>query len=305
MLKKIHWWLIAACFAVSCSHPAEKNSVKILFAGDLLLDRGVRQRIEHSNADSLFTKIKPLFSDADFVVANLECPVTKQVSPINKQFIFRGEPEWLTAVHDAGITHLEMANNHTNDQGRKGIVDTYNNISQHGMTAVGYGENQTSACDPVIIEKNGIRVALFSSALVPLENWSYLPDSPGICQASARDLEEKIRSHKAELNNDYIVVILHWGIEFQTSPMLSQRIQAQALIDAGADAIIGVHPHVIQDRMTYKGKPIYFSIGNFVFDQDYPGSEALVVELKFTDDGMKFSDHEIKIVNCLPEVANN
>lgn len=288
-------------FFVSC-HEHEKT-VKVCFTGDLLLDRGVREQIEKRSLARLFEKVKPLFEKVDFVVANLECPVTKKESPINKKYIFRAEPEWLSGIRNAGITHLVMANNHSNDQGREGITDTFNNLIKNQLVPLGYGETQELACKPVIIEKAGIKIALFASVLVPLENWPYLAGSPGICQASVADLIDKIKVYKDHHTNDKVVVVLHWGAEFQTSPMASQRKEAQELIDAGADAIIGHHPHVVQNEIFYKGKPVFYSLGNFVFDQKLPvAQEAQIVQLNFSNSKTDVVIHPIKINNCVPEL---
>jgi poly-gamma-glutamate capsule biosynthesis protein CapA/YwtB (metallophosphatase superfamily) len=258
--------IIVSAFYSGCRQ--QDNSIRIYFVGDLLLDRGVRKQINVRGVAPLFEKIKPLFERADVVVANLECPVTKLPSPVNKKYIFRADPEWLQAVKQSGITHLVMANNHTYDQGRTGIKETAEHLIQSDLIPVGYGTNQDDACKPTLIEKNGILVALFSSVLLSLENWSYLPDSVGVCQATVEDLKNRIKAFKIA-NADYkIIVILHWGAEFQETPLFEQRQQAEELVDAGADAIIGHHPHVIQPKSIYKGKPIFYSIGNFVFDQE-------------------------------------
>jgi poly-gamma-glutamate synthesis protein (capsule biosynthesis protein) len=277
------------------------ETLSVYFTGDLLLDRGVRQQIEKKGPVLLFEKVNPLFKEADFVVANLECPVTKRRSPLNKKYIFRAEPEWLQAVHQAGITHLVLSNNHTNDQGRSGIRDTYVNVMKAGMTGIGFGETQLQACQPTLLKKGEIQVAIFSSVLVPLENWPYLPDSSGACQASSDELAEQIRSLKATSPATFAVVILHWGVEFQTAPLLSQRHQARQLIEAGADAIIGHHPHVVQQESIYVGKPVFYSLGNFVFDQQTKlTQQGRLVRLTFRKDSVQTTIVPIHIKNCVP-----
>ena len=280
-----------------------KHTLKIYFVGDLLLDRGVREQINTKGIEAIFANVKPVFAKADAVVANLECPVTRAISPVNKKYIFRAEPEWLKEVRKCGITHLVMANNHTNDQGRDGIKETYRNLMSNDLVPVGYGTNQDDACKPVILEKDGIKVALFASVLLTLENWAYLPDSAGVCQASVEELKTRIRDFKAAHTDYRIIVILHWGAEFQETPLPAQRQQAEELADAGADAIIGCHPHVIQSYKTYKGRPVFYSIGNFVFDQEYPpATHGLMVELDFSNSSDTFVVHLFSIKNCVPEM---
>jgi poly-gamma-glutamate capsule biosynthesis protein CapA/YwtB (metallophosphatase superfamily) len=306
MLRKKNsflFFLIAIMIVSAICHGCKQqdNSIRIYFAGDLLLDRGVRKQITVKGVAPLFEKVKPLFEGADAVVVNLECPVTKLSSPINKKYIFRAEPEWLQVVKQSDITHLVMANNHTCDQGRNGIKETAEHLIDADLIPVGYGINQDDACKPTRIEKNGMQVALFSSVLLPLENWPYLPDSIGVCQATVEDLKNRIKAFKIENPNYKIVIILHWGSEFQETPLFQQRQQAEELVDAGADAIIGHHPHVIQSKSIYKGKPIFFSIGNFVFDQEYEAAtKALMVELIFSNEHQEFAVHPIVIKNCVP-----
>jgi poly-gamma-glutamate capsule biosynthesis protein CapA/YwtB (metallophosphatase superfamily) len=298
-------WMFILVFALSsgCKNKQDENhdQLTICFVGDLLLDRGVRKQISQHGPGVLFEQVKPLFRKADAVVANLECPVTKSITPVSKKYIFRGEPEWLKAIKESGITHLVMANNHSYDQGRTGIRETYSNLLANQLIPVGYGTNQENACKPVIIQKGNIKVALFSSVILPLENWSYLPDSCGMCQASIDDLKTQISDFK-KVNQGYkVVVILHWGAEFQETPQPGQRQQAEELIDAGADAIIGHHPHVVQPYSIYKGKPIFYSIGNFVFDQEYePATKAILVQIVFSEKGENFSIKQLIIKNCIP-----
>jgi poly-gamma-glutamate synthesis protein (capsule biosynthesis protein) len=259
----------------------------VCFTGDVMLDRGVRKRIERIGIDSLFKDAKPLFLSSDAVVINLECPVTKRVSPLKKRYVFRAEPEWLPALRRQGITHAAMANNHTIDQGREGITDTYNNLLAADITPTGYGINQREACKPVVIEKNGVRVAIFNAFLLRVEDWELSEDEAGVCQASAEEISRGVKAFKESHPNDYAVAVLHWGIEYMKEPTPRQRDEARVLIDSGADAVIGHHPHVIQEEGIHRGKPIFYSLGNFVFDQKQTtGNAGLAVRLTFSRAGV-------------------
>jgi poly-gamma-glutamate synthesis protein (capsule biosynthesis protein) len=299
LMKNIFGSFLAALFLFSCHHPSEK--LEICFTGDLLLDRGVREQIDRKGADALFESISPEFKSADFSIANLECPVTKVESPVYKRFVFRGEPEWLPALKKAGLTHLCMANNHTYDQGRAGITGTYKNLLKNDLVPLGYGADQKQASLPVIIEKNDLRVAIFSSVLVRLENWEYFADSVGVCQLSAGELSEEIKKYHNTYPGDKIVVILHWGVEYQPEPDKDQRTSARQFIDAGADAVVGHHPHVIQSHEYYKGKPIYYSLGNFVFDPTREeAKKGMLLKLIFSGSEVKDSYKIFEIKNCAP-----
>lgn len=289
--------LIAAC------RPSPEEHLSIAFTGDVLLDRGVRQQIEREGIAHLFTSVAPLFRATDATVVNLECPVTSNQSPLHKRYIFRAEPVWLDALKKAGITHAALANNHTMDQGRSGLTDTYHHLTTAGITPVGYGCNGQESCRPIVIQKGNIKVALFNSVTLPLENWVYLEDSPGVCQQPANELGRMIKDFKQKHPGYYAVVILHWGQEYQTSPSSVQRRQARQLIGAGADAIIGHHPHVIQPEEYIDGKPVFYSLGNFIFDQRKPEtSRSRIVVLDFTSRKCEVNIHPVTIRECKPEL---
>lgn len=292
------FFILLSCF--SCKE--KKESLSICFTGDVLLDRGVRQEIEKKGSlDSLFLGVQTLFKESDAVVINLECPLTNKVSPINKKYIFRGNAEWCKELKSNGVTHTALANNHTIDQGREGLIDTYHNLSNSDLVTIGYGENQYQACEPQIVKKGNIKVALFNSVLVPLENWVCLDDEPGICQASIDEISNRIIDFKQNNSSSYVVVMLHWGAEYHLTSDLIQRKEARKLIDSGANAIIGHHPHVIQEEEIYKECPIFYSLGNFIFDQTKPHTdEALVVNLIFNNKKMDVEKRIARIERCKP-----
>ncbi len=286
----------------ACQQPSEE-CLSIAFTGDVLLDRGVRQQIRKKGVEHLFESVTPLFRSVDATVINLECPITSVRSPLHKKYIFRAEPIWATVLSQAGITHVAMANNHTIDQGRNGLTDTNQYLLSSGITPVGYGDTSTQSCQPVLIKKGKIEVALYNSVALPLENWVYLENSPGICQQPIEELKEEITNFKRQNPKSYIVVILHWGVEYQPLPTLVQRKGAHSLIRAGADAIIGHHPHIIQKEEYYDGKPIFYSLGNFVFDQHKPETtQSLIVQLNFTTTECNVQLHPVVINHCKPEL---
>ena len=133
---------ISACYA---------DTLSIVFTGDILLDRGVRRVINHHGVDHLFSDgIDSVFRTAQIVVGNLECPATKIEAPVFKQYIFRAEPEWLETLRKHGITHLNLANNHSIDQGREGLMNTQKNILAAGMMPLGAGENMQGGHEPYL-----------------------------------------------------------------------------------------------------------------------------------------------------------
>ena len=136
----------------ACYADIPDDTTTIVLTGDILLDRGVRQTIERHGVGHLFSDgIDSVFQSAQVVVGNLECPATKIKSPVFKRFIFRGEPEWLDTLRQHGITHLNLANNHSIDQGREGLMDTRRNILAAGMVPIGAGANMQEASEPVLL----------------------------------------------------------------------------------------------------------------------------------------------------------
>ena len=245
------------------------DTLTIAFTGDILLDRGVRQQIERDGIESIFDKkADSVFRCSDIVVGNLECPATKLNTPMMKKFVFRAEPEWLEALRAHGFTHLNLANNHSVDQGRRGLVDTWHNVERYGMTAVGVGNTMAEAAQPVMLAEYPRKVWLIASLQMALEHFPYLPEAPSVNQESIDSMLVRIRALREEDSTAVIIVSLHWGQEHTLEPTPIQRSAARRLIDAGADALICHHTHTLQTIEQYHGKYIYYSLGNFIFDQD-------------------------------------
>ena len=281
------------------------DTLHIVITGDLLLDRGVREKINMVGVDALFSPaIDSLFHSSDYVIANLECPVTKIRERVFKRFIFRGEPEWLPTLRRHGITHLNLANNHSIDQGRNGLLDTQEQIIKAGMIPIGAGKNMGEAAKPILISTNPRHVWIVSSLRLPLENFPYLPQKPCVSQESIDSLILRVAHLRTTDKNSYILLILHWGWEHHFKATPQQRENAHKLIDAGADAIVGHHSHTLQTIETYRGKPIYYGIGNFIFDQRKPmNSRACIVEFSITTDNCKVKALPIEIKNCVPYLS--
>ena len=278
------------------------DTLTITFTGDILLDRGVRPYVEHRGADYVFSPfVDSVFQHSDLVVANLECPATKVRQPAYKRYIFRAEPEWLHALKRHGITHLNLANNHSVDQGRTGLADTKRNIEAAGMVPVGAGDNMKEAAAPVLLAAAPRNVYLLASLQMPLENFSYLPEKTSVSSEDFDSLVVKVERLKATDPQCYVIVSLHWGAEHTQKPLPQQRRQAHRLIDAGADALICHHTHTMQAIEQYKGKPIYYSIGNFIFDQKSTiNSRACMVKLSIAKDSSRAETIPIEIQECVP-----
>ena len=294
--------------ALAMAAPAlqASDTLTITFTGDVLLDRGVRKHIVSRNGDAncLFSpSIDSVFAMSQLVVANLECPATKIEKPVFKNYIFRGEPEWLVTLKEHGITHLNLANNHSIDQGREGLIDTRNNIIKAGMIPIGAGETMDEAAMPVLLATAPRNVYMLASLRLALENTSYLPGKPSVSQESFDSLVARVKDLKAHDPGCCVIVSLHWGAEHMLRPAVQQLSQAHQLIDAGADCLICHHTHTMQSIERYKGKSIYYSIGNFIFDQQRDiNSRACMVQLTITSHDIEANTIPVIIKNCVPEV---
>ena len=282
------------------------DTLDIVLTGDILLDRGVRKVIDRYGADHLFSAgIDSVFRSAQVVVGNLECPATKIKAPVFKRFIFRGEPEWLTTLKAHGITHLNLANNHAIDQGRQGLMDTRQNILLAGMTPIGAGETMNVAATPVLLAETPRSVWLVPSLRLALENYAYLPDKPCVSQEPMDSLLCRVARLRQANPSAVIIVSLHWGGEHTMKPVPRQRLEARQLISAGADVLVCHHTHTLQTIETYEGKYIYYSIGNFIFDQQkLINSQACIVKLHIERDSLKVETLPIEIRQCVPYLSH-
>lgn len=296
MLKRAFFSIPLALVLACCSNGDEP--LKIVFTGDVLLDRGVDNTIERIGVEALFDGVRSVFDDADEVVINLECPLANRETPVNKKYIFRADTSYASQLRRAGVTIANMANNHTMDQGMMGLESTAEALQNAGIETLGYGES----IKPLVLHKKGIDVALFGSCTLPIENWIY---GKGISQVSIFNLCSAIADYRKTNRKAKIIIVLHWGVEMQTTPSPRQQIEARRLIAAGADAIIGHHPHVVQPARQISSRTVWFSLGNFVFDQHYPEArKAQMACLEIYRDTIIYQTRNVAIVSNCPKLID-
>ena len=286
----------------AADRPDNDSALTVMLTGDILLDRGVRKAIEHHGVDHLFSDgVDSVFHAAQVVVGNLECPATVIEAPVFKKFIFRAEPSWLEALQRHGVTHLNLANNHSIDQGRRGLIDTKENILAAGMVPIGAGANMAEASEPVLLAEQPRKVWLVPSLRLALENYAYLTDKPCVSQEPMDSLLQRVYRLRQQDSTAVIIVSLHWGAEHKLVPVPRQRLDAHLLIQAGADVLVCHHTHTLQTIEDYQGHMIYYSVGNFIFDQRKPlNSEACMVRLDITADSMAVTTMPVEIRQCVP-----
>ena len=283
------------------------DTLSVVLTGDILLDRGVRKAIEQHGVDHLFSDgVDSVFHAAQVVVGNLECPATEIESPVMKRFIFRAEPVWLEALQRHGITHLNLANNHSIDQGRRGLIDTRENIVKAGMVPIGAGANMDEASEPVLLADQPRKVWLVPSLRLALENYAYLTDKPCVSQEPMDSLLHRVYRLRQQDSTAVIIVSLHWGAEHRLEPVPRQRMDAHMLIQAGADVLVCHHTHTLQTIEDYQGHRIYYSVGNFIFDQHKPlNSKTCLVRLDITADSMGVTTIPVEIRHCVPYLTES
>ena len=301
-------WLLWSAVANSSFIHAQT----ITLTGDILLDRGVRHRIRQVGIDSLFSPaIDSVFAQSDVVVGNLECPATEIRTPAMKKFVFRADAAWLHDLRRHGITHLNLANNHSVDQRRGGLLSTMDHCREADIVPIGAGRNMQEAVKPVLLTTapncssagKPRNIWLFATLQMPLENFPYLPQEASVSMESPDSLSMRIRQLRSQDSTAYIIICPHWGVEHQLKPYPEQRRIARQWIDAGADIIVGHHTHTLQSIETYHGKPIYYSIGNFIFDQSKPiNTRGCMVRINIAPTSAEVETIPYTINRCRPEL---
>lgn len=211
----------------------------------------------------LFAGLGGLFNEDDLTVINLECAPSWRGRPVPKNFNFRCDPATVGHFAAAGVEAASLANNHALDFGVDGLLDGIENVWNGGVAEVGAGVNQLDAREPALFEVDGWRVAVVGLAgFVEFDWWIAGRDRPGL--ANGYDLATMTDAvRRADALADIVVVAIHWGREGVFVHNESQAIRGRALIDAGADVVFGHHPHRLQPLEWYRGRPIFYSLGNF------------------------------------------
>jgi poly-gamma-glutamate synthesis protein (capsule biosynthesis protein) len=246
-----------------CINTVHAETLRLLFAGDIMLDDGPGKTIA-SGGDPL-APFAEILRDADFRIGNLECPVATVGKPFdNKIFSFRANPRVLSVLQNR-FDALSLANNHSGDYGQEAFLETMQHLDQAGLRYVGGGRNLKEAHTPLWINQKGMRIALLAYNEFKPRSFEAGPNWPGIAWSEDSQVIADIKSAKAAGAN-HVIPFMHWGWEREAEPSERQRTLARKMIDAGASAVVGGHPHVTQGAETYQGKPIIYSLGNFVFD---------------------------------------
>lgn len=254
------------------------KKLTLIFGGDLMFDRSIRQKIDQYGVNHILEDVSPVLQQADIVIANLEGPVTNfQSKSVNSaigsssNFIFTFDPMVTSLLKNNSITLVNLGNNHIQNFGLEGVKQTKEYLTKENI--VFFGNTGTE-----VTPQKRVNIINHQKRKIAFVNYNQF--TPSGWEAALSDMEY------ATTNSDLQIVYTHWGNEYV--PLANAVIveQAHTLVDAGADLIIGSHPHVVQQKEVYKDVTIYYSLGNFVFDQYFSQETktGLLVKVEVTND---------------------
>jgi poly-gamma-glutamate synthesis protein (capsule biosynthesis protein) len=282
------------------------NSVKLSAVGDILLSGTVTELIKNEGAEGPFIFIIDELRKSDILFGNLECPLSNRGSPLKNKCCLYSQPETLKSLKSAGFNMVSLANNHIFDYGYESFEDTISLLKENNISWFGAGKKLEEARTPVILSINNISIGFlgyswdFIGSINATENkFGTAPLSEKLILNDVKKLKEKV---------DVVIVSLHWCYEREKYPLPSQRKLAHKIIDAGANLILGHHPHVLQGIEEYNGGVIVYSLGNFIFPdisykqykliQKPENKEALIFSCGISKNG-------IEGFEIIPVKANN
>ena len=281
--------------AISCAAPAEPPGqggetdhrsappappppgFNLVAVGDVMLDCLTTERLRHYDPDYPFARIASTLKEGDLTFANLECPISERGTAAQKPYTFRAHPFTVEALTDSGINLVSLANNHILDYGVDALEDTLELLEEQGIAYTGAGRNEAEARKGVTLELGGVKTTVLAYSGVfrhGYPEWRAGPENPGTLYYCER--EQFITDiEKARCRADVVIVSLHFGEEYSHQVTDEQRETSRLAVDSGADLVLGHHSHTPQGIELYRGRPIVYSLGNFLF---YPFSKSICNE---------------------------
>ncbi|MCF6139097.1 CapA family protein [Pseudalkalibacillus berkeleyi] len=285
------------------AEPIEDDAITLSFTGDILLDGTVGEAIKKHGPDYPFEKVSPILSRADLTIGNLETSVSTRGVPVDKSYTFRSTPESLNGLVNAGYDMVSLANNHTLDYGSEALYDTMDHLNAKGIGYSGAGRNSEEAFKAYYKTVKGKKIAILGlSRVLPFADWASTDNREGL--ASAYTDEPMMHYVREAVNNaDYTFIYIHWNKERADYPEDYARELARKFIDAGVSGVIGSHSHSLMGIEYYKGAPIYYSLGNFVFTNSHnpKGHESMIADFKIEDDQISTEIKPLNIIDFQPQ----
>ena len=286
--------------------------VRLMAVGDVMLAQSIGRRIVRDGAMAPWAKVKGYFEQADLVVANLECTISKRGTAWPKTFTFRAPPVAADSLVSAGIDVVSVANNHSLDYGQDAFADTLTLLDQRAIGHAGGGPNLSAARAPLIVERNGLRIAFLGYVLpfggrprFSTRQWAATDTKAGLALGTPEVVTHDVTA--ARQLADVVVVMVHGGLEYSSRPSRAVKAFDKAAIAAGATLVIGHHPHVLQGFVTQGTSVIAYSIGNFVFDYfKGPMNDTAILDVTLSANGVEKLDWiPIVIQKGFPRPARN
>ena len=274
--------------------PEEPGSVLLAFAGDVMFSDPFLASYDKSGISAIAdSEMLEHMQNADLFVINEEFPFSLRGEAMeDKQFTFRADPKYVKIFQELGVDIATVANNHALDFGRDAFLDTLDTLKSAGITCIGGGYHLSEASAPAVQTIKGQTFAIFGATRVsPSATWYASDSQAGLFQTyDATLLNQKIA--EAHTEYDHVIVFVHWGIEKNETPEDYQRSLAKGYIDAGADLVVGCHPHVLQGFEYYNGVPIVYSLGNYLFGNR--DGDTVLLEASYDSEGAP----SIQLVPC-------
>jgi len=291
VFSSILFLLAAACLQagdlpVPASGAAGSGDVLLTAVGDIRLDGFIGNLASRHKPSYPVELVADVLRKSDILYGNLECPVTLGGRKLAKTWNFRAKPAGLKVLKAAGFQLVGLANNHVMDYGIPGLLDTLRYLKKANILAVGAGENEQQAAAMRILDKSGLKIGFLAfTSTLPREIWAK-KNRPGVSYSNFQKAPHLIR--KAKKRCDLLVVLFHGGEELADEPNAVQKSFAKLAVESGADLFIGHHPHVVQPVEIYKGKPILYSLGNFLFlSPDPKTQDTIIAECLLQKEGVK------------------
>lgn len=263
----------------------EKQETTILFAGDVLINERVENYYDAEGITRIVSEeLLQEMKNADIMMLNNEFQFSNQGTPMeDKQYTFETDPKYVSVLQDMGVDIVTLANNHTLDYGKVALSDTFLALDGAGIRYAGAGETKERAEEVQIFEINGMKFGFVAaSRVLPAASWKVSSSQPGIFSAYEEEhLREVIAAAKEEC--DFLTLYIHWGLEREVYPESYQTTLAAHCFESGADLIIGAHSHCLQGIEFIDGKPVFYSLGNYIFKENAEQSAA--VKVAVTSDG--------------------
>ncbi len=266
--------------------PALKKEVTVVAVGDMMLGRFVEELSLRHGFDYPFASSSDIFSDAEIIFANFEGAIpSKHKKTPSYNYKLSVPKEAVVSVHQSGINVVSLSNNHTEDFGLEEYKNTISVLNNAGIATVGKNSDY-------VYEKNGTRIRFMGWN----DTFARLPLS---------DFTEGVRASKND--GEFLIASVHFGEEYKTTSNARQKEVAHALVNAGADVVIGTHPHVVEEMEIYHGKPIFYSLGNFVFDQYFSEEtqRGLAVKITIQEGVVVYEMLPIDLIKSQPKLNVN